>query len=249
MTQKSESLLPIVAPLAGMAMLCAGLLAAPALAAAPAKTRLQPQVTAEGEPVGFRVKSQPLAIAPINLDVSKFAFTVPGRVASSRLQTVERGFTFTPSRSGRNGVSLGVTTRSATTADRSAATESGLAPSGYNVDLSLGYKGFAVSGGMSRVDSGLTGRGREGVDVGLGYNSKAWRAGVLATAERENSYLLPRTRGDSETYAVEARGALALSPSISVGGSLRYRPAPQNPTPLDPNKDDRAVMLGGAVAF
>ncbi|MCG2842835.1 hypothetical protein L6Q21_17805 [Sandaracinobacter sp. RS1-74] len=247
MRQKPESRLLLAAPLAGIALLWAG----SALATPATKARPQAQVTAEGEVVGFRVKSQQLAITPINLDVSKFAFTAPGRVASSRVQTVERGFSFTPSRAAKNGVSLGMTTRAVTTPapERTAAIDSGIQPSGYNFDLSVGYKGFAVSGGMSRVDSGLGGQSREGVDVGLGYGTRTWRAGVQATAERETGYMMPRAANPDPLYSVEARGALALSPQISLGGSLRYRQAPQHPTPLDPNKDDRAVMLGGAVAF
>lgn len=253
MRLRLESRLLLAAPFAGLALLCAG----PALAASTAsaqKTRLQPQVTAEGETVGFRVKSQPLALAPINLDVSKFAFTAPGRVASSKVQTVERGFSFTPSRSGKGGVSLAMTARSVVptapaATERTAAAETGLTPSGYNFDLAVGYKGFAVSGGVSRSDTGIGGRSSEGVDVGLGYGTKTWSAGVLASAERESIHLLPRAGTPDALYSVEARGALALSPQISLGGSLRYRPAPEHPTPLDPNKDDRAVMLGGALAF
>ncbi len=251
MRQRLDSRLLPFALLAGMAALCAG----PALAISPhngaQKSRLQPQVTAEGETVGFRVKSQSLALAPMNLDVSKFAFTAPGRVASSKVQTVERGFSFTPSRSGKGGVSLGMTARSVVAAapERTAATDTGLAPAGYNFDLAVGYKGFAVSGGVTRLDTGIGGRTREGVDVGFGYGAKNWRAGVQASAERESLYLFPRAGKPDPLYSVEARGALALSPQISLGGSLRYRPAPEHPTPLDPTKDDRAVMLGGAVAF
>lgn len=255
MRQRPESLLLLAAPLAGMALLCASMTSAPALAASTQKSRLQPQVTAEGETVGFRVKSQPLAIAPMSLDVSKFAFTAPGRVASSKVQTVEREFSFTPSRSQKGGVSLGMTARSVVPApaERTAAADTGasagLAPAGYNFDLAVGYKGFAVSGGLSRLDTGVGGRNREGVDVGFGYGAKNWRAGVQASAERESISLLPRSGPADPLYSVEARGALALSPQISLGGSLRYRLAPEHPTPLDPNKDDRAVMLGGAVAF
>ena len=254
-----ESLLQLAAPLAGMAMLCAGVLATPALAASTQKTRLQPQVTAEGEAVGFRVKSQTLAIAPINIDVSKFAFTAPGRVAATKVQTVERGFSFTPSgaNSGvkKNNVSLAMTTRTVAPAvpERNAAApvlaDNGIGPSGYHFDLAVGYNGFAVSGGVSRSDTGLGGRNREGVDVGLGYGAKNWRAGVLASAERESVYMMPRPGTPEPLYSLEARGSYLLSPQVSLGGSLRYRQAPEHPTPLDPNKEDRTLMLGGAVAF
>ena len=246
-----ESLSQLAAPLAGIAMLCAGFSAGQAVAATTQKSRLQPQVTADGEAIGFRVKSQPLAIAPMTIDVSKFAFTAPGRVASSRVQTVERGFSFTPSRSKQGGVSLGMTARSVVPSapERTAAADTGLGPAGYNFDLAVGYKGFALSGGVSRVDTGIGGRNREGVDVGLGYDAKNWRAGVLASAERESVYMLPRPGTPEPLYSLEARGAYSLSPQVSLGGSLRYRPAPEHPTPLDPNKEDRTLMLGGAVAF
>jgi hypothetical protein len=220
-------------------------------AATQTKSRLQPEVTADGVSAGFRSRSQALVLQPMNLDVSRFAFTAPGRVTSSRVQTVERGFSFTPSRSSK-GVSVGATVRSvvpSSAAERTASAESGLAPAGYNFDLSVGYRGVSLSGGVSRVDNGLGGASREGVDVGLGYGARNWQAAIEASAERETNFGVPRVASPDPRYSVEARGALALSPNVSLGGSLRYRPALQNPTPLDPNKDDRAVMLRGAVAF
>ncbi len=64
---------------------------------------------------------------------------------------------------------------------------------------------------------------------------------------------------DEDTAYIEAVGSgramaslqyLGLPlPQDALGGTLRYRLAPSTPTPLDPNRDDRAVMLGGAVAF
>lgn len=251
MRHRPESLLQIAAPFAGLALLCSALVSVPALAAATQKSRLQPQVTADGEPVGFRVKPQTLAVSPLNIDVSKFAFTAPGRVASAKVQTVERGFSFTPSRSKKGGVSLAMTARSVVPSapERNGAADAGIGAAGYNFDLALGYKGVAVSGGVSRTDTGLGGRSREGIDVGLGYGAKNWRAGVLASAERESAYMLPRPGTPEPLYSLEARGAYSLSPQVSLGGSLRYRQAPEHPTPLDPNKEDRTLMLGGAVAF
>lgn len=257
MVRRAESRLVWLAPLAGAAMLCASL---PALAQAPsaAKTRLQPRLVAEQDSPGFRVRSEALALQPITLDVSRFAFTAPGQVANSRVQTVERGFSFTPSgQAGRRGVSVGMTARTLVppSADRAtavaaAAPAQGLVPAGYNFDLSVGYRGFAVSGGVSRVDTGVGGRSREGVDLGIGYAETNWRAGLTASAEREEIDLLPRAGGAPDPrYALEARGSVLLSPQVSLGGSFRYRLAPPQPTPLDPNRDDRAVMLGGAVAF
>jgi len=261
MNHVSESRTWLADSILWAALLCAGsvlLVSGPVsansggtTAASAIKSRLQPQVTADGLSAGFRARSQALVLQPINLDVSRFAFTAPGRVTSTRVQTVERGFTFTPSRSSK-GVSVGATVRSVvptSVAERTAAADSGLTPAGYNFDLSVGYRGVSLSGGVSRVDSGLGGTSRQGMDVGVGYARRNWRAAIEATAERDTGFGASRIGSPDPRYSVEASGALALSPNVSLGGSVRYRPALQNPTPLDPNKADSAVMLGGAVAF
>jgi hypothetical protein len=246
----ADSFAARMVPLFGAALLCASTIwAVPALSATQ-KSRLQPEVTTENSVAGFRTKSQALVLQPINLDVSKFAFTAPGRIASSKVQTVERSFSFTPS-AGSKGVSVGGSVRSVVPAavERTASIDPALAPSGYDFDLSVGYHGVLLSGGMSRVDGGIGGRARQGVELGLGYGARNWQAALQASAERDLNQIMPRAGSPDPRYSLEARGALALSPRGSVGGSLRYSLAPENPTPLDPNKDDRAVMLGGALAF
>ena len=269
MRSLSESLGLAVAPFAAAVLLCAAA-AATAQAAPGAKSRAQsqaqaqsqlsPQVTTDNVSAGFQVKSRTLpALQPITLDVSRFAFTAPSRVGNSQVRTVERGFSFTPSAGGRastgnRGVALGMTARSVApvpqqTAAAAPPVDAGITPAGYNFDLSVGYRGFSVSGGMTRLDTGIGGRSSEGVDVGIGYAARNWKTEIQATAARETLSLLPRAGTPDPRYAVEASGALSLSPQISLGGSLRYRLAPDNPTPLDPNKDDRAVFLGGALAF
>ncbi|MFA7439564.1 MAG: hypothetical protein WCZ66_01195 [Sphingomonadaceae bacterium] len=223
------------------------------------------KVTGSNSSIGYRAKQTEsfAAFAPPalgSIDVSKFAFTapgaVPGRSSTPRTQVDERSFSFTPSGTqerNRKGLSIGVTTRSLTPATASArAAEAqvspGVAPSGYNVDLSVGYNGFSVSGGVARVDAGVSGGEKRGADVGVSYAGRNWKTGVRASVERGSSLpVAADLLGNS--YGVEASGALSLSPGISVGGSLRYRMAPQNPTPLDPSKDERAVLVGGAVAF
>lgn len=246
-----ESLLRSAVPATLVALACTS---APGVAQA-AKSRLQPQVVKEGESVGYRVKHQSLQLAPISLDVSKFAFTAPGRLDSAKADTghsqvMDRGFTFTPSRSAKNGVSVGMNVRTITPDSASqTSTDSRPVANGYDFDLSLGFKGFAVSGGTSRVDTGIGGRNLEGVDLGIGYGTRNWRAGLQASSERESINLMPRPEGENQRYTVEARGALDLTSKVSVGGTLRYRPAPQNPTLLDPQGEDRAVIVGGAVRF
>jgi hypothetical protein len=236
-------------------------LAMPALAAPGSKTRSL--LTSDDAPAGYRVRSQALGgAAPVlagapALDVSKFAFTAPGRGAQ-RTQTMERGFRFTPSGgSGGRQVTVGVSGRTTasgqapTAAGRAAAAttaSTGMAPASYDFDLAVAWKGVALTGEVSRLDSGGAGQ-REGVGVGLSYGKSGWRTGVRATAER-GSTLIPQAEGRrTERLAIEATSAIAVGPALSLGGSVRYQPAPLRPTPLDPNREDRAVFLGGRVAF
>lgn len=257
----------LLGPLIGL------VLAGPALAAAKprAATAVPPApITTDGVVAGYRAKQAPSfgaftppALGP--LDPARFAFTAPGR-AAPRPQVAERSFSFTPSgaseRGDRRAVRLAVTTRAvvppAAAAPAAPATsqtalvtpgsEPGTLPSGYNVDVSVGFRGFALSGGLLRMDGGIGGGHREGMDFGLGYLGRNWKTGVRAGVERGSSIAGPADRAGPR-LSVQAGGALSLSPGLSVGGTLRYRVAPPNPTPLDPDADERAVLVGGALAF
>lgn len=241
-------------------------MAAPADAATRQKAdsrRAPAQVTTEGFSAGFQGRQSNFApfTAPSlgTIDVSRFTFTAPGRPAAQRPQVVDRSFSFTPSGSERNdrkALNVGVTTRTLASnvpargpaASVTPVGEPGVSPSGYNVDLSVGFAGIAVTGGVSRFDAGVSGGRKEAADIGLSYAARNWKTGVQASIERGSS-LAASSAQTGDRYGLEATGALALSRSLSVAGTLRYRAAPPNPTPLDPNKDDRAVLVGGALAF
>lgn len=246
--------------------LCALSLAMPAAADTGRKPRLQ--VTTETDAAGYRVRPDALGGQSPVVDMGRFAFTAPGRAAPPRLATTGRSFRFTPSGSAdRKALALGVTSRVVGPAPQSggapqraaaAPIDPTVAPAGYNVDLMAEWKGFALSGGVMRLDEGLTGGRREGVDVGLGYRASRWRAGLQASAERASPggigplgagpLLIDRARLERR-YAFEASGAYALSPGISVLAGARYRVSPVNPTLIEPVGDDRAVFVGGSLAF
>lgn len=263
-----------LAVLAAAALVLAGGL--DGASAAPARSKdagENARVTTENEAAGYRV-GQSRSFAPFTapalgqIDVSRFAFTAPGRSADQKTQTVDRGFSFTPSGSTEKGrgLSANISTRAiaqpprapaltaiastAATATAVAPTtpEAGVGPSGYDVHVGVGYRGFTLSSGVSRLDHGIIGGSTKSVDLGLSYAARNWKTSVQATVERGSALPVPRSQLD-ERVAIQAGGALALSPSLSVGGTLRYRPAPEHPTPLDPNKDERTLLVGGALAF
>ena len=194
-------------------------------------------------------------------DLNKFSFTAAGNnAASARLQTQERAFRFTPSgqTDNRKALSLGLSTRVVTAAadhSRAAAPVEATAalPSAYGVDVSLGWKGFAVNTGYRHVEPGpaaVLANRSDAVDVGLSYGGRNWKTRLLGTAEQlagEGSALLlaPLER----RYSVELGGAYAVAPRLSVTGGVRYKLAPTTPTVLDTDRPDQSVYLGTNIAF
>lgn len=209
------------------------------------------------------------SFAPALLDTTRFSFTPPGQTAATaRMQTAEHAFRFTPSGSSdsRRSLSLGVNSRIvAATADTSRAAApaqyAGPGPTAYNVDMSVGYRGFAVSGGYTRaenillagsVPTSLTAPMREAVDLGLSYRGKSWKTSVQLGSETiaavVNGATLVQTPAERR-YSVEVGGAYAVAPGIAVTGGLRYKLTPADGGLTDPQRNDRAVYLGTAFAF
>lgn len=224
----------------------------PALAAKPLAKAAKPRLTLETSVTPFQ--------SPVG-DAATFSFTAPGNPAAlARLQTVERAFRFTPSGQGdkaenRRGLTLGVASRVVVAGnDRSRATVAPEAltatPASYKVDLSLAWRGFAVTSGIAHSEGNpalaLNGGRRDSLDVGLSYTGKNWKTTLLGTADRGSLLVYaPLER----RYSLELGGAYLVAPRLAVTGGVRYRLAPEAPSLLDPARDDRAVYLGTNIAF
>ncbi len=190
-------------------------------------------------------------------DLSKFGFTASGNsAATARLQTVERAFRFTPSgqSDNRKALSLGISTRvevAAADRSRAAAPADSLAalPTAYGVDLSVGWKGFAVNTGFRHVEPGpaaLLASRRDAIDVGLSYRGKNWKTSLQGTAEQGATLLFaPLER----RYSVELGGSYLVGSRLSVTGGVRYKLAPIAPSLLDVDRADQSVYLGTNFAF
>lgn len=213
-----------------------------------------------GQGIGFKARRSQAQTAgailsPVAaIDVSRFAFTAPGK-GPTRTATTERGFHFTPSSIGdRRPLALAMATHSsapaATTATQARAASAGdqIGPESYGFDLSVGWKGLALSGDVQR-SIGIADSATQAVGLGVSYGGRTWRTGIRASAERGGGPLPMADVGLTERVALEATGAVSVAPSVSLGGSVRYQMAPVNPTPLDMKKDNRAVFVGGKVDF
>jgi hypothetical protein len=254
----SGALPRVIALPRGIALTCIGFLGALALAATPAlAAKTDGRAVAKPAKQRFSLETPLTPFQPSISDSAKFSFTASGNnPATSRLQTLERAFRFTPSgqSDNRKALSLGVSTRVIAAApERSRATMpvESLAslPASYNVDLSVGWKGFAVNTGFGHVEPGpgaLLAGARDSVDLGVSYRGKNWRTSLQGTAEKGSLLAFaPLER----RYSVELGGAYAIAPRVSVNGGVRYKLAPLTPSLLDPNRDDQAVYLGTNVAF
>lgn len=198
------------------------------------------------------------AFAPAAPDSSRFTFTAPGTALGQfgTAQSLSSGFRFTPSGQAENrrALSLGVATRVTTAAvDRSRAAtpvDQFVIPSAYGVNLSLGWKGFALNGGYSHaepvVPNPLTSRASDQVNLGFSYGGARWRTSLEGTAEQTQTLALSPL---SRRYSLELGGQYRLAPRFSLSGGLRYRIAPEPPSLLFPNRDDQAVYFGTSIAF
>jgi hypothetical protein len=187
-------------------------------------------------------------------EIGRFAFTAPG--APAMPQSLGSGFRFTPSgqADNRRALSLGVAARVTTpVVDRSRAAAPAdrfVVPAGYNLNLSLGWKGFAVDTGYAHAEpvqmSPLSGRMTDQLSLGLSYGGRNWRTSLQGTAEQSQPLAFaPLTR----RYGLELGGAYRVAPRFSVTGGVRYRIAPEPPSLVLPNRDDQAVYFGTNIAF
>ncbi len=183
------------------------------------------------------------------------------------MATAERAFRFTPSGKvdSRKAFSVGVTSRvtaPAVDTTRAAAVPvevASTAPAAYNVDMAVGWRNLAVSGGYGRADTADSvptalalslAPHREALDAGVSYRGASWKTSLQVAAEEGPPLLLggltPSPTLTERRYSVEVGGAYSLTPRLSVTGGLKYK---EMLGPSDPLRRDQAVYLGTAFTF
>jgi len=198
---------------------------------------------APARPVETRFKLTTAAGAVTPLKAETLGSFTPPMLDNARRAGVgtsqERTFRFTPSGKSRDNkaLALGVTSRvvraAAPETARPAETEAATA---YNFDVSVALKGFALTGGYSKIASVLSDQ-REGVDLGLSYRGNRWKTALQLNAERDaDGWVNPLSL--DKRYTVELGGAYALSPRLSVVGGVRYQM-------MEPDAAGRYLMRNG----
>jgi hypothetical protein len=172
------------------------------------------------------------------------------------------GFSFTPSESrhaGSHAVTVAVrarSTRSALYAERNgtaalvAAPQLNLAPIAYNLGVAVGWKRFALSSDVARVDmAGLPGS-RERMDLGLSYTGKRFSGQVKAISDRPLAGA-PKLVEEAPNYALDVGGSYALTRNLDVTAGVRYKSERDRLERLkdDSRLDSQAVYIGTAFRF
>ena len=212
-------------------------------------------------------QSAPGKPAPISRvgGASAFGFFTPAsadpRLAAlfARNATVNnQRFRFTPVNNGkRRSITVAVRASSTRTAqltnDRTLPSTGsatiGIAPVAYNLGAAVGWKRFALSGDVSRVDTGALPGGREAADLGISYNTRKWSSHVQVSADRPVG-TTPLTIAGSESYSLDVGSSYRLTRNLNVTAGVRYRSERdrlQNRD--DARRDSQAVYVGTSVRF
>ena len=230
-----------------------GAVAAAALACAPG--------SAANSKFSVRVKATPSSSFRMPDGIGSFtpAAADPRRALSfGRAGMVNNGFRFTPSSGpgSRRAVTVAVRARATTGAhvERTsnaglAAAASALAPAAYNLGLAVGWRRFALTGDVARVEGGLLPLDRETADLGLSYSGNKWSTRLQLGAERAIG-LRPHLIGADESYSVDLGGSYAIARNVDLTGGIRYRMQHDRIERQDDQRhDSQAVYIGTAFRF
>jgi hypothetical protein len=125
-----------------------------------------------------------------------------------------------------------------------------LTPASYNLGVAVGWRRFAVSGDVSKVQSADPALGgRETAVVGVSYSLKRFTGRVAVGADRADGRpLAALRRGDN--YSVDVGGAFSLSRRLALTGGVRYEVDRDKLSALkDERRDGQAVYVGTAFKF
>ncbi len=226
------------------ALAAGGLVLSPAIAATGTKKR----------PAAVSVSFNPVAsFTPANAD-PKLAAALG---TTKGLALTDFKFTPAPAKGRPSQVRVAVRARAAapTAASLAAAPETAavdaLKPTGYNLGAAIGWKQFAVSGDVAKVQSANSALGgRETAVVGVSYSlNKRLTTRVAVGAERGDGRALPALR-KGDNYSLDLGGSYDLSRRVAVTGGVRYNiERDRVSTQQDVRRDSQAVYVGTAFKF
>src|SRR5258708_6679004 len=211
--------------------------------------------------VGMPTKKRPAAVAlsfdpvssftPANAD-PKLAAALAGR----GLELTDLKFTPAPAKGRPSQVRVAIRARViapthlAQSTVQTAAVNA-LNPTGYNLGVAVGWRRFAVSGGVSEVKSADPAiGGRESAVLGVSYSlSNRLSTRVAVGTERTTGNPLPALR-HGDNMSLDVGSSYELSRRIALTGGVRYNIERDRLSALqDDRRDSQAIYVGTAFKF
>ena len=166
---------------------------------------------------------------------------------------------FTPSAASSDkskAVKVAIRARSITTAEAAGSTReasaspvTAITPEAYNLGVSVGWRRFALSGDVAKVQGGAIPVGREAAEVGVSYAGNKFTGRVQVGAERTDG-TAPRLVTVDKAYSLDVGGSYRLARNLDVTGGVRYKIQRDRLEPLaDERRDSQAVYIGTAFRF
>lgn len=127
---------------------------------------------------------------------------------------------------------------------------SALAPVTYNLGVAVGWRRFAVSGDVARINpAGSPIDGRESAIVGVSYSLPRFTGRVAVSSDRSDGHAAPPLR-QPDNYALDVGGSYSLTGHLAVTGGVRYKVERERISTLsDQRVDSQAVYVGTAFKF
>lgn len=130
----------------------------------------------------------------------------------------------------------------------SASSVTAVTPTAYNLGVAVGWKRFALSGDVARVEGQTLPGGREAAEVGVSYAGKKFAGRVQLGAERSEG--AQRLVAPDEGYSLDLGGSYSIARNVALTGGVRYKIQRDRLEPLaDDRRDSQAVYIGTAFRF
>jgi hypothetical protein len=169
-------------------------------------------------------------------------------------------FRFTPSSASSfksKSIRVAIRARATTTAEAirkvsesSATPVTAITPAAYNLGVAVGWRRFALSGDVAKVEGGAVPGARETAEVGLSYSATPRITGRLELGADRAEGTQARIIAPDSSYSIGVGGSYRLTRNLDLTGGVRYKVQRDRIQALsDERRDSQAVYVGTAFRF
>lgn len=124
-----------------------------------------------------------------------------------------------------------------------------ITPTAYSLGAAVGWKRFALNGGVDKVEGGPVRGGHEAAELGVSYNLRRFTARAEAGVARSDANT-PAPIAEPDSYMVGVGGSYRIAHNFDLTGGVRYKIQRDRLEPLaDQRRDSQSVYVGTAFRF